>query len=306
MVAVQTRPGAAGFWSRHVGAREATGHDVPATASAPPSRRQAEPAAGAETQKGASWGSGARISRGINHGTEPAVTRRGKRQADYRFGERMRHPLVLGTVLAVLASPLQAQAPARMMGAPYHDPSRAFIDLMIPHHETAIMMSEHHLQMSRNDAVKALARRMIADQRQEIAELKATRRALFGSDSSRSPMARAMTQMMGMDRMRDTAARRSMMDSMHQHQPPVAGAEHPGMHREGMMGMMPGDMDRMFLEHMIAHHRDGIDMALLAEDSQAAARVKQLARKSREGQERDIGEMRRVLGSLPRSGGEGR
>lgn len=70
----------------------------------------------------------------------------------------------------------------------------------------------------------------------------------------------------------------------------------------GMDSSMMGDMDRMFLEHMIAHHQDGIDMAILAEDSQAAARVKQLAMSIRQGQERDLAEMRRLLAALPAMG----
>src|SRR4051812_33791256 len=68
--------------------------------------------------------------------------------------------LLIATTLAA-ATPLGAQAPARMMGAPYHDASRAFIDLMIPHHEMASMMSEHHLSMGKSDAVKTMARKMI-------------------------------------------------------------------------------------------------------------------------------------------------
>ena len=211
--------------------------------------------------------------------------------------------LLAASTLGTGAS-LRAQQPTKVMGAPYHDASRAFIDLMIPHHEMAIMMSEHHLARTGNDAVKAQARKMIAQQTQEIAELTATRRSLFGSDSSRSPMMRAMMQMMGMERMHDTSATHAMMDSMQMHQQPMAAGQHQGMQHQGMQpggmkGMMSGDMDRMFLEHMIAHHQDGIDMAILAEDGQSAARVKEIARKSREGQERDIADMRRLLASLP-------
>ena len=211
--------------------------------------------------------------------------------------------LLTATTLGAGAA-LRAQAPTQLMGAPYHDASRAFIDLMIPHHDMAIMMSEHHLATTRNDAVKAMARKMIAQQKQELAELKATRRTLFGSDSTRSPMMRGMMQMMGMERMHDTSASHAMMDSMRLHQQPMAmaqqkGMQHQGMAGAGMAGMMSGDMDRMFLEHMISHHQDGIDMAILAEDSQAAARVKQIARTSRARQERDVAEMRSILASLP-------
>lgn len=207
---------------------------------------------------------------------------------------------------AAAAAPLGSQAPTRTMGAPYHNPARAFIDMMIPHHEMALMMSEHHGAMSRNDAVKAIARRMITEQRQEIADLKAARKALFGSDSTRSPMMGAMMQMMmGMERMHDTTAMRPMMDSMRMRRDSMQRGEHAGHQAAGMpgmgamSGMMSGDHDRMFLEHMISHHRDGIDMSILAEDSRAVMRVKQLAKRIREGQERDVVEMRRILGTLP-------
>ena len=188
----------------------------------------------------------------------------------------------------VASSPLEAQDAAQEMGAPYHDASRAFIDVMIPHHEVAIMMAEHQIGMSKSEAVKAMARKMAADQRREIAQLREARRALFGADSARVPMMRAMMQMMGMEHMHDSAAQHG----------PHPGRAMPGM-PGAMPGMMPGDHDRMFLEHMISHHRDGIDMSVLAEDSQAAARVKQLATTIRVGQEREITEMRRILATLP-------
>lgn len=173
--------------------------------------------------------------------------------------------------------PLGAQAPARVMGAPYHNASRAFIDLMIPHHEMALMMSQHAIDAARSDSVKALAKDMLDRQRKELADLKAARRALFGSDSTRASMMEGMmpmmTQMMGM-----------------QHDSAMTGR---------MMGQMMADFDRMFLQHMVSHHQEGIDIALLAEHSQAAAQVKALAVKSRESQERDLARMRRLLAKLP-------
>jgi uncharacterized protein (DUF305 family) len=55
----------------------------------------------------------------------------------------------------------------------------------------------------------------------------------------------------------------------------------------------------MFLEHTVAHHLTGADIAVLAEDSDAHARVKALARRIRNRQERDIAEMRRLLAAMP-------
>lgn len=193
------------------------------------------------------------------------------------------------------SAPLQSQAPTRVMGAPYHDASRAFIDLMIPHHDMATMMSEHAATAARTDAVKALARKMADAQKKELAELKAMRKTLFGSDSSRTSMMHSMMQMMGMHRMTDSGAARPMVDSMAMRRDTTAHAAH----QVAPMPMMSRDFDRMFLEHMISHYQDAIEVSLLAEHSDATRRVKELAKKAREGQEREIAEMRRILASLP-------
>ena len=193
------------------------------------------------------------------------------------------------------SAPLQSQAPTRVMGAPYHDASRAFIDLMIPHHDMVTMMAEHAATEAQTDAVKLLARRMADAQKKELAELKATRKTLFGSDSSRTSMMHSMMQMMGMHRMTDSGAARPTMDSMPMRRDTTAHAAH----QAAPMPMMSRDFDRMFLEHMISHHQDGIEVSLLAEHSEATTRVKELAKKTREGQEREIAEMRRILASLP-------
>lgn len=213
----------------------------------------------------------------------------------------MRRPLSLVLPLAastvVSATPLCAQPPARVMGAPYNNASRAFIDLMIPHQEMATMMSEHAMAAARSDSVKAMARRMMDTQKRALADLKAARRSLFGSDSSRVSMMSMMMQMMDMPQMRDSGAAHPMTDSAQKRPPEAARGE-----RAGQMHMpMTGDMDRMLLQHMIAHHQDGVDMSVLAEHSEAAQEVRRLAKQIREGEERDLVEMRALLATLPGS-----
>lgn len=56
------------------------------------------------------------------------------------------------------------------------NPDLAFIDLTIPHHETAIAASESVLEQSTNDEVRAFAERVIADQQAEIETLQEIRR----------------------------------------------------------------------------------------------------------------------------------
>lgn len=221
---------------------------------------------------------------------------------------RIRWPAALSGIVALAATlPLTAQTPERVLGAPYHHPGRAFIDLMVPHHEMAVMMSRHALAGARNEGVRGLARRMVEEQSGEIAELKRLRRSLFGSDSTRGHMMQGMMQMMGMHQMPDTVAPRAGRDSMAMRHPmPMprdsAAMRQPmrmPMSRDSMpMRMMAGDHDRMFLEHMIQHHQAGADLSVLAEDSQAPAAVKELARRIRVRQEQELAEMRRLLGTL--------
>lgn len=60
-----------------------------------------------------------------------------------------------------------------MSAAQGSDPGQTFVRQMIPHHEGAIAMSQVVLAEGRDERVAAIARRIVADQGKEIAELKA-------------------------------------------------------------------------------------------------------------------------------------
>lgn len=61
------------------------------------------------------------------------------------------------------------------------DPDLAFIDLTIPHHRSAVAMSEAALDQSTHDEIRTFAERVIAAQQREIDELSAVRAELYGS-----------------------------------------------------------------------------------------------------------------------------
>lgn len=63
------------------------------------------------------------------------------------------------------------------------DPNLAFIDLTIPHHESGVAASEVALLQSTHAEIRALAERVIMDQRREIDELTAIRQDLYGMAS---------------------------------------------------------------------------------------------------------------------------
>jgi len=61
------------------------------------------------------------------------------------------------------------------------DPDLAFIDLTIPHHQSAIQASAVALSQPTHAEIRAFAERVIEDQRREIDQLGAIRLELYGS-----------------------------------------------------------------------------------------------------------------------------
>jgi uncharacterized protein (DUF305 family) len=59
---------------------------------------------------------------------------------------------------------------------------KRFIDMMIPHHEGAIVMAKHALDHSNREELKEMARKMIESQQQEIEQLKRHRAEWYGSE----------------------------------------------------------------------------------------------------------------------------
>lgn len=61
-----------------------------------------------------------------------------------------------------------------------------FIDMMIPHHEGAVMMARHALKHSQHPELKAMAEKVIKDQEKEIKQMKEWRKAWYGDNSATS------------------------------------------------------------------------------------------------------------------------
>jgi len=62
-----------------------------------------------------------------------------------------------------------------------HPFDRAFLDAMVPHHQSAVAASMLELKRGMHGALIALARSIIADQNREIAEMKTWRKAWYGN-----------------------------------------------------------------------------------------------------------------------------
>jgi len=191
---------------------------------------------------------------------------------------------LLAVVLALGLGSGAAQA------APF---DQQFIDSMTPHHQSALMMAQMAVKQAHYPEVRRLARGIIGDQKKEIAQMKAWRKAWYGSAAA--PMA-------GMNH---GAMNHSMNGSM------------SGMKMSGDKMMMPGEMmglpmkgemdmgklknakgrdfDRMFLQMMIPHHAGAVMMADEALKVTARPQLRKMSHAIISSQAREIGLMQSIL-----------
>ena len=59
---------------------------------------------------------------------------------------------------------------------------RRFIDMMIPHHEGAVLMAEHALKHSNKPELKRMAEKMIESQQKEIEQLRQWRKEWYSAN----------------------------------------------------------------------------------------------------------------------------
>lgn len=135
---------------------------------------------------------------------------------------------------------------------------RAFLSMMIPHHQAAVTMSQAVLG-TKDPRVKAWATAIIRDQNREIAQMNTLLKGYGGVDS------------------RMQAAMKSMMGDM-------AGSVKNAANRE-----------RAFVQGMVPHHASAIDMASLALQKSPSGAVLKLARDITRAQAQEIYEFRTYL-----------
>jgi uncharacterized protein (DUF305 family) len=162
-----------------------------------------------------------------------------------------------------------------------------FIDMMIPHHQGAIMMAQVALTRGEHQEVRDLAQAVITAQQAEIDQLRTWRDGWYPNAPAMpmDQMAQAMGHMMqGMPGMMAT---------------PGMGMENMG----GMMGMMDpahdtealcsaaGPFDQAFIDMMIPHHQSAVLMAEVALQRASHPEIKHLAETIIAEQEREITQM---------------
>ena len=136
-----------------------------------------------------------------------------------------------------------------------------FAEMMIPHHQQAIEMSDLALKNSTNPEVLALAQQIKDAQSPEIEQMKS-----WGA-SSMAHMGHMMDGMLSDEEMSDLAA--------------ATGSR----------------FDKLFLEGMIKHHEGAIDMAEMVIDSKKSE-VAALAKAIIEAQRKEISKMKELLSAL--------
>jgi uncharacterized protein (DUF305 family) len=142
---------------------------------------------------------------------------------------------------------------------------RAFIDAMVPHHESAITMARAAKEagLSQPDLVK-VADDILASQQSEIDQMREWRSEWFGSAEIDD----------------DGAAMLGLSDS------------EMGMQHDADALSQSTDIDTDFAQMMITHHQGAIAMAKLADDRAERDEIKDLADAIISAQEREIDVMR--------------
>lgn len=136
----------------------------------------------------------------------------------------------------------------------------AYIDMMIPHHQEALMMADQLIARGERADLKAMAARMKTDQQKEIDQMLAVRAELGQSGAPAAP---------------EDSHREMDMDAL---------AEASG-----------ATLDRRFADDMMAHHAGALTASHRALPNLERAVLRELAMMMIDMQAREIGELREMM-----------
>jgi len=158
-----------------------------------------------------------------------------------------------------------------------------FIDMMVPHHEGAIEMARIAEQRSQRPEIRQMASDILRTQASEIEQMRAWRKAWFGSDQtppmSKMPMVDGMemTAEGGHTKHGGTGSSSQTMDM-------AADVE--------KLRTAPDPFDRAFIDAMIPHHQDAIEAGKAAATRAQRDEIKMLAREIVDAQQREVDQLR--------------
>lgn len=202
--------------------------------------------------------------------------------------------LIAGSTIAactssgVTANQTQAQAPRSETAAPTQGTSqsrevdRMFIEMMVPHHQSANEMAKIELQKGNNAEVKKLAQKIIDEQTREIQQMQTWYRQWYGTDV---PTMNASGKMGGMSM--SNSMSEAMMISMRQQEQ---------MNQEMISSLRNApNVDQEFLRQMTRHHRMATMMAGMVVDSATHPEIRNLAQNIVKSQNEEIAQMQQLM-----------
>lgn len=169
-----------------------------------------------------------------------------------------------------------------------------FIDMMIPHHEGAVVMAEIALERSTRPEIIALSEAIISSQSAEITQMNEWRDAWYPG-APEMPMDDLMDALVGM---MESGGHDGHMGGMHGTPEAGMGAGAAAMHASMDMGSQMEvicddgiDFDLAFIDAMIPHHEGAVLMAMIAQEKAEHEELQNLADGIIEAQEREITQM---------------
>ncbi len=180
-------------------------------------------------------------------------------------------PKAAATALAALATMATACTGISGGDAPI---DRAFIDMMVPHHESAIAMAEIAQERAEHSELRQLADDIVAAQSAEISQMTDWRQDWFGSADTPSmgemPMLPGMSMPAGHSMSGGTMDMTAEVDSLRDADP----------------------FDRFFIDAMIRHHEQAVEAAEIVAPQTERDEVRALAEGIVEAQTREIEQLR--------------
>lgn len=140
-----------------------------------------------------------------------------------------------------------------------------FLQMMIPHHEQAVVISEYALTNSKNEQILSIANKIKADQANEVAQMS----KWLTDDGLGTDPGHSMSAMAGMLSSEQLATLKKSRGS---------------------------SFDTLFLNNMIEHHQGALQMVSMIKNSKVAA-LRQFAASISAAQQAEIDQMQKILGN---------
>ena len=152
---------------------------------------------------------------------------------------------------------------------------KSFIEMMIPHHQSANEMAQMALSRAKSPEVKKLAQKIIQEQTREISEMQTYFKQWYGTELPMKGMQMNMSRM---------------------GQPMVMSMQQQQMMSQEMMQALSNapNFDQEFLRQMTRHHQMATMMAGMVVDSARHPEIRTLAQNIIRSQNEEIAQMKQL------------